>query len=58
MDTIDRKGDVIITRGDTVANGRDGGGKKAQRKRETEHKRQRRLTNTFHIQAKQEDRGD
>lgn len=35
MDTIDRKGDVIITRGDTVANGRDGGGK---RRRENERR--------------------
>lgn len=28
MDTTDRKGDVIITRGDTVTNSRDGGGRK------------------------------
>lgn len=37
MDTTDRKGDVIITWGDTVTNCRDGGGMKG-REKETEHK--------------------
>lgn len=40
MDTTDRKGDVIITQGDTVTNGRDGGGRKKEggKKREGEQK--------------------
>lgn len=36
MDTTDRKGDVIITRGDTVTNSRHGARKRREKKRERE----------------------
>lgn len=34
MDTTDREGDVIITRGDGVTNSRGGGGRKTQREKD------------------------